>query len=363
MMRDHPQDHAERYGRQLIFLISQPRSGSTLLQHLLGGHTQILTAPEPWLMLNWIYGTRESGITAEYNSKYASLAVKDFLERIPNGSELYRRAIACAASSIYTAALQAGGKRFFLDKTPRYYFIAEELFEIFPQATYIFLLRNPLSVFASILQTNFSGNWKKMLAQEDRRHDLITAPKLIADAVENMTENVIVIRYEELVIDPVSTLRPICEKLGVKLEPEMLRYGGRVEFKETTFIDPRSIYKHDQVVDSYVDRWRELLDSPEKRMLAEAYVRTLDSRALDFYGYDLEGPLLAIKKSSKKSIVLDRLLSAPKSIPEHGFNRWDVAKLFIGRLFSDKKLRYAPARFAKRLLTRATKVLAGRGDA
>jgi len=60
------------YGKNLIFLISQPRSGSTLLQKILNTHSQIISASEPWIMLNPVYALRSSGIKAEYNSKIAN---------------------------------------------------------------------------------------------------------------------------------------------------------------------------------------------------------------------------------------------------------------------------------------------------
>ena len=36
---------------RLVFLLSLPRSGSTLLQRLLAAHPQVHTVAEPWLML------------------------------------------------------------------------------------------------------------------------------------------------------------------------------------------------------------------------------------------------------------------------------------------------------------------------
>jgi len=52
-------------GSNLIFILSLPRSGSTLLQRILGGHSQVHTVAEPWLMLNPLYALRETGIEAE----------------------------------------------------------------------------------------------------------------------------------------------------------------------------------------------------------------------------------------------------------------------------------------------------------
>lgn len=45
----------------LIFLISQPRSGSTLLQKLIATSNQIDTLQEPWLMLHPLYALKDHG--------------------------------------------------------------------------------------------------------------------------------------------------------------------------------------------------------------------------------------------------------------------------------------------------------------
>jgi len=60
--------------------------------------------------------------------------------------------------TLYNRALEVAGKRFFLDKTPRYYFIIPELKNVFPEAKFIILLRNPLAVLSSILNTWFQNN-------------------------------------------------------------------------------------------------------------------------------------------------------------------------------------------------------------
>ena len=65
----------EFLGEGLIFIISQPRAGSTLLQRMLSGHPDIATAAEPWLLLHPLYGLRQHGIQAEYNSQWAFKAV------------------------------------------------------------------------------------------------------------------------------------------------------------------------------------------------------------------------------------------------------------------------------------------------
>jgi O-antigen biosynthesis protein len=38
-------------GEGLVFLLSTPRAGSTLLAAMLGSHSRIACPPEPWLLL------------------------------------------------------------------------------------------------------------------------------------------------------------------------------------------------------------------------------------------------------------------------------------------------------------------------
>ncbi|MBT8101022.1 MAG: sulfotransferase, partial [Gammaproteobacteria bacterium] len=49
-----------------VFLLSLPRSGSTLLQRMLMTHPAISSVPEPWLLLPIFYPRRTSGHSAEY---------------------------------------------------------------------------------------------------------------------------------------------------------------------------------------------------------------------------------------------------------------------------------------------------------
>src|SRR5713101_1022969 len=146
-------------GENLIFIISQPRAGSTLLQRILAGHPRIFATAEPWLMLHPLYALKDCGLKAEYDATLARSALGDFCEILQGGEEAYVEAIRAMSVSLYNNALRAGGRERFLDKTPRYYFVCEELRRVFPKAKYIFLLRNPLSVLASILATWVKQDW------------------------------------------------------------------------------------------------------------------------------------------------------------------------------------------------------------
>ena len=146
------------FGQNLIFLISQPRSGSTLLQRILGGHPDIHTVSEPWLMLHPFYALRgTSGISTEYSTYPAHRALMNFLSTFDQGEELFFEGVRRMYGHFYEKALDTSGSRYFLDKTPRYYLIIPELIQTFPKAKFIILLRNPLAVLSSMVKTRARG--------------------------------------------------------------------------------------------------------------------------------------------------------------------------------------------------------------
>ena len=100
-------------GENLIFLISQPRAGSTLLQRMLAGHPEIHTTSEPWFMLPALYALRTTGIEAEYDVKRAWIGSQEFYKTLPEGTEAYWEAVRLMSTHLYKRALVPSGKRFF----------------------------------------------------------------------------------------------------------------------------------------------------------------------------------------------------------------------------------------------------------
>lgn len=271
-------------GQQLIFIISQPRAGSTLLQRILAGHPEIHVTAEPWIMLHPLYALKRNGHSSEYNATLAKDALDDFLSTTDIGEDTYIKGLRRMASFIYNEALKKSGKTYFLDKTPRYYFIIAELYRTFPKAKFIFLLRNPLAVLSSILTTWVRENWD-ILA--DFKYDLLRAPQLIADGVDLLKRKVLVVHYEDLAANPEQTISSLCRYLKIKYYPEMLDYGlnavphGRMG-------DQTNIHKHNKPTSEYVSKWVDQLASPYIRYLSEIYLSILGPELLARLGYSYD---------------------------------------------------------------------------
>ncbi|MGB7925631.1 MAG: sulfotransferase [Pyrinomonadaceae bacterium] len=271
-------------GENLIFVISQPRAGSTMLQRMLGGHEGIHTVSEPWLMLHPLYALRAEGHEAEYDAANARRAVREFLGTLPRGEEEYIEGVRRMCAHLYDVALQNSGKRYFLDKTPRYYLIIPELVRAFPEARYIILLRNPLSMLGSVLNTWIKGQWSSLYSF---RHDLIEAPRLLVEGRGVLPEDGLVVRYEELVTKPEDEMRRICRMLGEEFTPEMVEYNAR-ELPRWTFGDQGGVYQHTRPVAGNAQKWIAALHDPQVWRLTHDYLRLLGRELVGQMGYDYD---------------------------------------------------------------------------
>jgi len=272
------------YGDNLIFIISQPRSGSTLLQRILAGHSDIQTSAETWLMLHPLFAHKVKDIETIYNSEWASLGVTEFIDNYTDGAEIYDNAIRLWANTIYSNALKKGGKTIFLDKTPRYFYIIPELYRLFPKAKFIFLIRNPMAVLASELKTYIKGNWPFI---SEIAPDLLEAPKLILEGIDLLASDAIVIHYEEFVLNPDENIAHLCRQLEIEYSSSMLDYS-KTEVPKGRLNDPVGIHQHTKASNKSVDKWKDMASDPQAKHFATKYLQCLGKDLIGKLGYSYE---------------------------------------------------------------------------
>lgn len=298
----------------LIFLISQPRSGSTLLQRILGGHPAVHTTAEPWLMLHPIYALRSTGHQAEYNAQLAYEALVDFYGELSDGEDTYLEAIRRMSFYLYGTACKQARKPYFLDKTPRYYLIVPELMCLFPQARFILLLRNPLGVLNSLLRHYVQGYWP-LLA--NYRNDLLVAPRMLAAATKQADAFLTIVKYEALVTDPQIEVARLCTWLGLEYDPAMLNYGQRDQ-PAGHMGDTTGVQRYTAPTGARLTQWRQLGQEPQTRHFAEQYLHALGSQLLAELGYDyatLQAQLAAEPCGrGKLSVTWDALFNPDEAI-------------------------------------------------
>jgi hypothetical protein len=294
-----PQTREAPYlGENLIFLISMPRSGSTMLQRVLVGHSEIESSAEPWLMLPLVYSRRENGLTAEYGGDWARLATDEFLANYTDGPDVYDAGIRAFAKEVYGNALALTSASRFVDKTPRYTYIIKDLIRIFPEAKFIFLLRNPLSVLASIINTQLDGDlWSITEFIGELEH----GPKNILEGTQIMGNRAAVVRYEDFVGKPEKHTAHLCEFLGLKYEANMVNYKDTPEAKGF-MTDRIGVQQHDRPVANRAHAWEKMLTDPQQTHFAEEYLKMLEPAVVDSLGYDY-GHLHTSVQQAKRSLV------------------------------------------------------------
>jgi hypothetical protein len=268
---------------RLLFVISPPRAGSTLLQQMLGSHSQIYTHPEPHLITPLAYlGYHGTVDRAPYDHINGAEAIRAFVGRLPRGEDDYLDALRAYADTMYGRMLEPSGRRYFLDKTPAYATALPFLAGLYPQAKYIVLTRHPLAVMSSYANSFFLGDWH---AANDFNPVLARYVPAMASLIREARVPLLQVGYEKLVRDPGPELARIFAFLGLDDEPQAVNYGKHFQAKEGMG-DPIGVKKHDRPSTESVDKWvAELQSEPKKRTFARELIEQLDETDLETWGY------------------------------------------------------------------------------
>lgn len=264
-----------------VFIFSLPRSGSTLLQRIIGAHPEVATASEPWVLLPLCYMQASEGVYAEYNHRGYVRAINDFYDVLPHGKADYDKALNSFVDTLYRKA-SSGNETYFLDKTPRYHLIANEIMELFPDGKFIFLWRNPLSVVASLLTMHESARWNL----PHYKIDLYKGLECLVQAQEEATFTHRV-QYAQLISNPESAVKDICSYLGIQYSDDMLSDFGEVQLSGSLG-DPTGTKKYTSISEGPMSKWKRVLNTPVRKIWMKRYLKWIGTRKLEIMGYDYE---------------------------------------------------------------------------
>ncbi|MGY2804148.1 nodulation protein NoeE [Bradyrhizobium sp. USDA 4506] len=262
----------------VCFLLGLPRSGTTLLAHLLQHHPYIVAPPEPWLML----ALEAFGRVDQRHPAGPSLieaATSEFLGRID-------RTLACRAfaDTAYSQYLAATGKRIIIDKTPRYWTALDFLEAVYPEAPHILLMRNPYAIAASLKSTwgiplraentypvSVSALADLMLRLPDgiisSLADLVLGlPRLAAHRTRPRTQ---LVQYELLVAHPDQEVRRLLAALGC--DPAVAASAGmeQADYLRSSSFGDRKILERSAVDESSVKAWQSQLSADEMQTVTD----------------------------------------------------------------------------------------------
>lgn len=286
-----------------IFLFSLPRSGSTLLLKVLSAHAKISSVSEPFLMLPFCYANKKTGVAAEYSHLLSSYGIRNVIQNLPNKENDYYQFLSEFTSRVYTSLCQ-NNEIYFLDKTPHYFYIIEDIAKIHPEAKFIFLFRNPVQTYASTM-TTFSNN--RFLRLYRQKNEITLGPELLAKGYKAIKEKACTIKYEDFVVDPKGQLYKILEYLGLDFDQNMLTQYNLQDLRGGRG-DPTGIYTYSSIKPDSLTKWKAVFDTPFRRKLLLNYVEGLPDIFFEVSGYnknEIINEIKSLKVQNKLRSILD----------------------------------------------------------
>ncbi|MFA6241870.1 MAG: sulfotransferase [Candidatus Hydrogenedentales bacterium] len=271
----------------MLFVISAPRSGSTMLERILESHSAIKGGPEPHLITPLAHlGVWDKVDKAPYDHILAAEAQKLFVDTLPQKEQDYWDACRAYCDVLYGRFLDHSGKTICLDKTPAYALVLPFMVKVFPDAKYVVLTRHPLALFSSYANSFFDGDYAQALNHNPILKRYVPA---IAAFLRQKEVSYIHVRYEDLVKEPEERMRVVYEYIGVPFEANSIDYGDSEQSTRKGLGDPIGVQQHSRPTTISLQKWVEELSSdPEKLSLMERVISELDPEDLATCGYPVE---------------------------------------------------------------------------
>jgi len=225
-----------------VFLVGFPRSGTTLLDQILDAHPDIQVLEElPLVRELRDFAAAERG---GYPVSLRNLTVE-------------RRA---RARAIYWAELEKEGAdtahKIVVDKMPLNLVHAALMQQIFPDAKFILALRHPADCVLSCFMQDFVPNASMLnfltLTGAARLYD--RAMSLWQIYMRLLSLNVVTVKYENLVRDLASEVRPVFERLGLPWDDAVLNPAAHAKARGS-IRTPSYAQVTEPVHDRALQRW------------------------------------------------------------------------------------------------------------
>ena len=270
----------------LVFVISPPRAGSTLLQRMMGAHAEIFTHPEPHLITPIAHlGVYDNVDKAPYDHINAAEAMTSFIQGLPAGERDYLDALRAYTDTLYGRMLSTSQSSYFLDKTPANALVLPFLVRLYPDAKYVVLTRHPLAVFSSYANSFFDGDWRGAYAFNPILERYVPA---MAAFLRERPVPLVHVAYEDLVTEPSEQLERIFAFLGLENDPDAVEYG-KVAPAKKGMGDPITVNREARPVADKIDKWAaELAHDSDKRDLAERMIERIDPADLEAWRWPAE---------------------------------------------------------------------------
>ncbi len=260
-----------------VFLLSAPRSGSTLLRVMLGGHPELFAPPELELLSFATLAERQRAFRGR-DAFWLEGAIRAVMELEGEDAAAASGRIAgfedrgLSTRDFYRWLQERLGGRLLVDKTPSYTLREDVLARAerdFEEPLYIHLVRHPYGMIHSFEEAKLDQIFfpaehpfsRRQLAEMIWLVSQENIGRFLAGVPE---ERRLRLRFEDLVADPEGELRRLCRLLGVAYHPAMAEpYAGDAGrmtdgvHAASRMLGDVKFHRHATVDPATAERWRE----------------------------------------------------------------------------------------------------------
>ena len=229
----------------LIFIGGSPRSGTTLVQRILGQHADIYAGPEFDMV---------PMITSLY---------KDHLLQINSGRidkilthERARVAFSQLIISLFNGKAQQEKAKIFCEKTPSNALVFSDITALLPSSKLIMVTRNPNDIYLS-MQTVRKKNLSHGIELSKPLKNNVAMIRTIGEhqtsglATALTSTNAFCIQYEDIINQPEQTIKSLCAFLKIDFQQGLLELEGK---KMDTAPDELKIWYSEQEISRGLDK-------------------------------------------------------------------------------------------------------------
>lgn len=252
-MAQAPTPGADDAGPTPIFIVGMPRSGTTLLERILGAHPQVADAGELrdfTAQLRWMCD-RAGGPQLD-------LGLAQHAEAI-DMVELGRRYLS-------HTRWHANGKPFYTDKLPANFVHAGYIARALPQARILHMVREPIDTCFSNLKELFANAYPHSYDQIEMAGHFLRYRQLMAHWHRQCPGRILDVHYDTLVADPERVAREVLNFCDLAWDPSVVA----IETRTGAVATASSVQMREPIHQRFIGQWRRYEDQlqPLRQALA-----------------------------------------------------------------------------------------------
>jgi hypothetical protein len=238
----------------VFFIVGRARSGTTLLRMILDTHPNILI-PSEHPFIQYLYSKYHK--ISLWNSKqlmefYNDFIALPYIQMMNIDKELLRMKISALegkhnygelCKTVYLCCTPFQKKeeiKIIGNKNIRFSLVIPFLIRIFPDAKFVFIIRDYRDNILSMKRVHFEAHIVSSLAYRWKYYN-----RKINTSAQKFSENFYKIRYEDLIQNPEHNIMNICKFLGVNFHPGMLRfYEKKYDYSTISDLEKSTSYEH-----------------------------------------------------------------------------------------------------------------------